>query len=49
MKFIGQTNRIGGVMVSMLNSSTVYRGCRTPAGSNQRLWNWYLLIPRRLC
>ena len=36
-------NRIGGVMISVLASSAVDRGF----GSNQRLWNWYLLFLRK--
>jgi len=35
-------DRISGIMVSILTSSTVDHG--SGVGSNQRLWNWYLLL-----
>jgi len=34
-------SRIGGVMIRVLASCV-----RAPNGSNQRLWNWYLLLLR---
>ena len=37
---VDRGSNIGGVMVSVLPSSAVDRG------SNQRLSNWYLLLPR---
>ena len=40
-------NRIGGVMVSVLDSSTVDRWFEPR--SNQRLLNWYLLVFRWAC
>jgi len=35
-----ENHRIGDIIVSVLTSSMVDRG------SNQRLWNWYLLCLR---
>jgi len=36
-------NRIVGVMVSVLAGRS---WVRAPVGSNQKLWNWYLLFLR---
>jgi hypothetical protein len=39
------TNRIGGVMVSVLASSVVDRGFEPWSGQTKD-WNWYLLLLR---